>query len=299
MFEQGFYNKLGYGTGSYEHFVVFDPADLKVDINPLIPTRITYEDWKEAHKSRVNRRKYHGNCTLYPEMITKGVMQWEKNNGFGLGYTDEKGNLSHYFWAKPESVIHGPYEIGWMVFNNRRQFLELMALLKNLGDQVHSVKMWEPAGIQLQDLIKQPFKGKRVTEKNNYQQKSRASAYWQMRILNLEKCLTKTKLPVNNSLQFNLKLDDPIEEYLPQDSAWTGLTGEYIITLGSDSGLRLGNDPSLPTLKSSVGAFTRMWLGVLPATRLAYTDDFTGQQVLLEDLDKIMTLPYPKNDWDF
>ena len=32
MFEQGFYDRLGFGTGSYEHRLVFDPATLIVDM---------------------------------------------------------------------------------------------------------------------------------------------------------------------------------------------------------------------------------------------------------------------------
>jgi predicted acetyltransferase len=32
MFEQGFYNQLGFGTGSYEHWVGFDPARLCVQV---------------------------------------------------------------------------------------------------------------------------------------------------------------------------------------------------------------------------------------------------------------------------
>lgn len=31
VFEQGFYNRLGFGSGPYEHWIDFDPATLKVD----------------------------------------------------------------------------------------------------------------------------------------------------------------------------------------------------------------------------------------------------------------------------
>ena len=37
MFEQGFYNQLGFGTGSYEHFVHVDPARLKPRGNQRTP----------------------------------------------------------------------------------------------------------------------------------------------------------------------------------------------------------------------------------------------------------------------
>jgi hypothetical protein len=48
-----------------------------------------------------------------------------------------------------------------------------------------------------------------------------------------------------------------------------------------------------------VGAFTRMWLGVCPATRLAVTDNLRGPQGLLDDLDRILCIPEPHPDWDF
>ena len=37
MFEQGFYNKFGYGTGSYEHFISFDPDHLQIPGKAPIP----------------------------------------------------------------------------------------------------------------------------------------------------------------------------------------------------------------------------------------------------------------------
>ncbi|HPO74879.1 MAG TPA: GNAT family N-acetyltransferase, partial [Armatimonadota bacterium] len=49
MFEQGFYNKLGFGTGTYEIFYAFDPAHLRVPVSPRVPCRITPDDWEEVH----------------------------------------------------------------------------------------------------------------------------------------------------------------------------------------------------------------------------------------------------------
>ncbi len=39
MFEQGFYNQLGMGTGSYELWAGFDPARLRVPVRPRAPRR--------------------------------------------------------------------------------------------------------------------------------------------------------------------------------------------------------------------------------------------------------------------
>ena len=56
---------------------------------------------------------------------------------------------------------------------------------------------------------------------------------------------------------------------------------------------------SLPTLKASVGAFTRLWLGVLSANGLAVTDQLSGPPDLLGELDRAFLLPQPHPDWDF
>ena len=64
-----------------------------------------------------------------------------------------------------------------LIYQTPAQFLELLALIKNLGDQVHSVSMAEPAGIQLQDLLKQPFKSRNLTKKSEHEHNCWANAY--------------------------------------------------------------------------------------------------------------------------
>jgi hypothetical protein len=195
-------------------------------------------------------------------------------------------------------VESGPYNVEWMAFQTSEQFLELMALLKSLGDQVRLVKMREPQGIQLQDLIEQPFKQRQVSEKSKFESDMHAAAYWQMRICDLLGCMERTHLR-GEEVRFNLKLVDPIETSLDEEAPWHGITGDYVVTLGPSSGAELGTDKSLPTLKASVGTFTRMWLGVRPATGLAITDELSGPQELLKKLDWTLHLPDPRPDWDF
>jgi len=55
----------------------------------------------------------------------------------------------------------------------------------------------------------------------------------------------------------------------------------------------------LSTLNASVGAFTRMWLGVLPATGLSVTDKLDAPHALLQQLDRLLRLPKPSFEWDF
>jgi hypothetical protein len=94
-------------------------------------------------------------------------------------------------------------------------------------------------------------------------------------------------------------LTDPVEYAPGEDSQWRGVAGDYVVTLGPSSGAEQGSDDALPTLSASVNAFTRMWLGVRPATGLAVTDNLVGPPPLLEALDAVLRLPDPKPDWDF
>lgn len=298
VFEQGYYDQIGFGTGSYEHFIAFDPSQLNISTKPRLPRRITTDNWAMVHSARLSRFRNHGSCNLNPPEITKAAMLSIKN-GFGLGYGDNLTNeLTHHFWCRADNVEQGPYNIEWITFQTGEQFLELMALIRNLGDQVHLVKMHEPPGIQLQDLLKKPLRQYRVTEKSKFQSIMQAAAYWQVRICNLSECMAQTHLQ-GDKVRFNLRLSDPIDSLLDKKAPWHGLTGNYVVRLGPSSGIETGIDKTLPTLVATIGAFTRMWLGVRPATSLAITDQLSAPQELLEKLDWTLRLPEPKLDWDF
>jgi hypothetical protein len=298
MFEQGYYNRLGFGTGGYEHWVRFDPAQINVPVDARVPRRITADDWAMVHAARLTRMRGHGACNLEPAGVTRAEMIWPKN-GFGFGYCDDGADtFSHHLWCSTDHISHGPYHVHWMAYQTYEQFMELLALLKNLGDQVALITMHEPPGIQLQDLFVQPFRRRRISEKSEYESGTRASAYWQMRICDLPGCMEQTHLK-GDKVHFNLVLHDPIADYLDESAPWRGVGGTYVVALGAHSGAELGQDLSLPTLTASVGAWTRLWLGVRPATSLAVTDDLAGPTELLRALDWMLRLPEPKPDWDF
>jgi len=298
IFEQGFYDQLGFGSGGYEYWVSFDPSQLKIDYKPRLPRRINSDDWALVHTARLRRRRGHGSCNLDPPEITRAEMLWTKN-GFGLGYCDGPGGeLTHHFWCQVKDAEHGPYHVQWMTFQTPEQFLELMALIKSLGDQIRLVEMREPQSIQIQDLLERPFWRHQVSEKSRFESDIHTSAYWQVRICDLLGCLAQTHLR-GGQVRFNLKLSDPIERFLDNDAPWRGITGDYVVTLGPSSGAERGMDTALPTLEASVDAFTRMWLGVRPASGLAVTDELHGPRELLEELDWLLCLPDPKPGWDF
>ena len=297
IFEQGFYNLLGYGSGPYEHWINFDPAQLNVKVRARVPSRLTKDHVKDIHQAMLNRQRLHGACSLLPPEIIEAEIGWI-SKGFGLGYFDgANGELTHFFWASGGDE-HGPYTINIMAYQNGDQFLELLRLLKNLGDQVRMIHMHEPPGIQMQDFLIQPFRYRQLTEKSKYVNVNKATSYWQMRICDLAGCLAKTHLD-GAPVQFNLKLNDPITKILDEDTPWRGVGGDYIVSLGPNCEAVPGQDATLPTLTASVGAFTRLWIGALSASSLAISAKLAGLPKLLSALDRLVCLPEPKWGWDF
>lgn len=297
MFEQGYYNQLGFGTGVYENRLSFDPALLTVQVKARIPRRLTKDDWEIMHSACLNRMRGHGSCNLLPSDLARAEIGFSSDT-FGLGYFDgENGELTHFIWCK-EKGESGPYVVYLARYQTHTQFLELMALLKNLGDQVRLISLREPPNIQLQDLIRQPFKHRQVSKKSEFESGSWSNAYWQLRMNDIPGCLAKTHLE-GKSLRFQLHLTDPIETLLDSEQSWRGTSGDYIVTLGEESSATLGADASLPELTATTNAFSRMWLGVRPATGLAATDHLSGSPELLAQLDKSLRLPTPRFDWDY
>jgi hypothetical protein len=298
MFEQGYYNRLGFGTGTYEHHFSFNPALLQLTVKARTPHRLGLDDWNRLHNARLERMRGHGACTLTSPLMTR-VELLEHPGNFGLGYFDGADDaLSHFIWIGASDVERGPYSIRLIAYQNGQQFLELMALLRDLSDQVYGVRMREPFGIQLQDLIREPFKNYRITDNSPFEHYNRAAAFWQMRILDLPGCLARTHL-LGTNLRFNLVMEDPITSLLSTEHSWRGAGGEYTVTLGEACCSTPGLDPSLPVLQATVNAFTRLWLGVRPASGLALTDNLVGSPELLNALDYAFRLPTPLIDWAF
>ena len=298
MFEQGYYNQLGFGTGPYEFRYAFDPAAITVKQQPRVPKRLSVEDWEAVYASRTRRRRTHGGMNVLNPHHTRADMI-ANENVFGLGYQDDAtGEWTHLLCGTTDNVEEGPYHFPWCIWRTPEQFRELMALIRTLGDQVKVVKLDEPAGIQLQDLVRQPIKARTVSRESKFELGMHALAYFQYRILDLPGCLARTHLPCE-PVQFNLRLEDPIERLLDAESPWRGIGGDYVVTLGLESAAERGESAGLDTLSAEVGAFTRIWLGVRPATGLAITDSLSGPPELLECLDRSLRLPIPHPDWEF
>ncbi|MFP6581986.1 MAG: hypothetical protein VCD00_05450 [Candidatus Hydrogenedentota bacterium] len=224
-------------------------------------------------------------------------MQYTKE--FRLGYRDEAtGELTHHIWISVVDAENGPYFVQWMAFQNREQFLELMGIVRSLGDQVRKVTLTEPPHIQMQDLLREPMQNRMTTKGSKFETSSRSLAWWQNRMNDIDGCLEQTHLE-RDTIQFNLQLNDPIEEYLNSDESWGGVGGEYTVTLGPESNASAGYDAALPALTTTVNAFTRFWMGNVTALGLTYTDSFDAPETLIRDHDRVMRLPKPGRDWDF
>ncbi len=297
MFDQGFYDKVGYGTGPYETIVQFDPSTLDIDAHFRPPKRLTTKDYAAMHAAMCSRQKFHGAVDLTDPTRVDCELRWTEKP-FGLGYYDGPGGtLSHFIWGSRKGE-HGPYEISCRAYQHKDQLMELLALIKSLGDQVSSITTLEFGEFQLQDLIKQPFRHRRATKGGQHPQLLEAFAYWQLRILDLEGCLAHTHIP-GPGIRFNLSVTDPVTELLAGDANWQGVTGDYVVSLGEESSATPGQDQGLPELRASINAFSRLWLGVRPASNLAISDNLSGDAALIRKLDRVLSLPRPHFGWDF
>lgn len=297
MFEQGFYSRLGFGTGPYEHNVHFNPAHLQINKKAAAPERLTTDQYADIHSALIKRWRGHGSVQVLPLGHTRSELIWTEDS-CGFGYRDKAGELTHFIWGELKDE-HGPLKITALAYRNREQLLELLALIRNLGDQIYKVSLVEPVHVQLQDLIKEPFRNQNISEGGKYEQLNSAEAFWQIRINNLETCLAKTKLSAPKELKFNLTLKDPITEFLSNEHSWNGIGGDYRVSLGADCKTAEGFEDSLPVLCASVGGFSRLWLGCANANALASSGEISGPQSLIDDLDKTLRMPIPKTGWDF
>ena len=299
MFDQGYYDRLGFGTGAYSNRIKFDPATLRVDRPFRPPSRLTGRDWRDIYEAMHARLRGHGSIVLnVEEIVYAELSSYDAAKTIGLGYYDGPGGtLSHFLFGQT-SGENGPYDIRWYAYQSTEQLLELLALIRSLGDQVYSLAMKEPPEIQFQDLIRKPIRSRDISRGSRHAAEHTTEAHSQVRILDLAKCLAKTHLDAGN-VTFNLQLSDPVAEQLGDETPWRGVAGDYIVTLGEDCSAQPGRSTRLPTLRASVGAFSRLWLGVRNASSLAVTDDLRGDWTLLCELDRALRQARPHFGWPF
>ncbi len=295
MFEQGFYDRLGFGTGDYDHQLSFDPAALQVGHVPYRrPVRLAVDDAEEMHAAMARRLRAHGSAVLGSAGAFRGEVGM-MTRPLGLGYRDQDGTLTH-FALGPLEGERGPWRIDAIAYRNTDQLLELLRMVRETGDQIRTVQLIEPAHVQLQVLLRRPLQAWEQLPHALRESGNRALAWYQLRILDLGACI-EARCWLGPELVFNLVLSDPCAD-LAADLNWAGVGGEYTVRVGESSQLAPGTTAGLPTLTAGVAAFSRLWFGVRPASSLALTDELAGPAPLLRDLDEALCLPPPRPGWD-
>lgn len=299
MFEQGFYDRFGFATGSYDHRASFDPQALRVGHVPYrTPVRLGVDDASDMAGALRNRMRHHGAVTLVGDAWQQGELLWTEEL-MALGYRDEAGELTHFFAGSMKGE-HGPFEISLLAFRSIAELMELLRLLRELGDQVRSVIMHEPAMLQLQVLLDAPMRRRPSSTPANAAHASSYVAWWQLRILDIAACVAARRWD-GEPISFDLRLTDPVAGLLdPGDidvvdaralGAWTGIGGDYTIRIAEESGVEPGHAGTLPLVECDVAALTRLWFGIAPASTLAATHRFSAPDDLIDRLDAAFRLP--------
>jgi predicted acetyltransferase len=296
IFDQGYYDKLGFGNLNYQRNSTIDPANLKVPKLTRAPKRLSKDDAEAIHNCRLHRKRLHGGCNIDGVGVTGCELIWTEN-GFGLGFENEAGELTHFLWlvAKDE---HGPYRCDCYCWQTPEQLVELFSVLKSLSDQVHGVRMSEPPGFQLQDFLDRPFASIRARHKGDHAINTTCNAWAQCRILDVKTCIESMELR-GNPVVFQLELTDPIQAHLPETCEWKSTAGSYIVHLGESSTVSIGRDESLPVVSCSVNDLSRLWIGSASAESLTTVGTLRASPELITHIDGVVNLPSPTIDWDF
>jgi hypothetical protein len=290
IFDQGFYDRLGFGTAPYAHEYSFDPASLRIDVPYRTPVRVGLDDWEAVHAALRNRMRAHGSVSLEPPEIIKGELRW-LDSPFGLGFRDEEGTLTHFLFGSAKGQ-RGPYTVWQMAYRSGHDLLELLGLLRELSDQVASVQMVEPPEIQIQDLLEQPFRQRARSVKSDHETINRSAAFSQFRILDMAACIGAHSWP-GPETAFDLTLTDPLDDR----SDGAGIGGDYTVAIGDPCTVEPGHRGGLPSMVATVNAFSRLWFGVRPASSLAITDRLQAPAGLLDELDVVLRMPPPGFGW--
>ncbi len=295
MFEQGFYDLLGFGTATYDHRLTFDPSALMVEHVPYRPpVRITINESADIHQAMAGRMLSHGSVVVAPPGLVEGDIGFG-DKPFALGYRDDNGTLTHFIYGDLKGE-YGPWRIHAIAYQNNQQLLELLRLMRELSDQIRSVRIMEPVHVQLQALLRNPIRELARSERSDHESSNQSIAWWQLRILDLEASVAARNW-VGEPVRFNLTLTDPLEKRL--SGSWQGAAGDYTITIGAPSHATRGHTAGLPRLSAGVGSFTRLWFGVMPPSAIAVSDRIDAPDELLAALDDALLLPKPVPGWSF
>ncbi|MFW2382020.1 MAG: GNAT family N-acetyltransferase [Acidimicrobiales bacterium] len=300
MFEQGFYDRFGFGVGPYEIKVFAYPGSLRVPAEYRTPERFDFEHHSdELHDSVVNRYRTHGGVVIGGERSTTTAVNLDYEVSI-YGYRTD-GAISHWM-ALEHSGETGPDRVVAWAYQSPEQCLELLRVIQEWGDQVDLIRFIEPPWMQAQDFDSEPGHNYRRTKGTKVHVRTEADAWWQIRIVDIETCIA-AMAPVSEPFEVVVEIDDPVEHHLTgsgYSGSWKPLTGMWRFSFGeSHSAERVTDAPNLD-LRTSINALSRWWLGVLPATALGVTGQMDADHSTLARLDRLTAhLPRPHPGWDF
>ena len=301
MFEQGFYDRFGFGVGPYENEVYVYPGALNVPVDYRTPERFDLEeDIEEVHAAMVTRYLPHGGLVIGGERSTSAGLQIDDEVRV-FGYRTD-GAISH-FVAVTSKGEHGPDRIIQWAYATQTQCLELLRMVQEWGDQVDLVRFTEPRWMQAQDLIVHPGHEFRRTGGSKAESRIDADAWWQLRILDLQTCIRAMR-PSDEAFSVSVQVSDPIDRHLRDggyEGSWTSLEGTWNLRFGETNRAERieGIAPGDADVVTSVGALSRWWFGVVPASTLAVLGEIEADPDVLTSLDRLTAhLPKPQIGWD-
>ena len=270
--------------------VSFDHASLKVDHVPYrTPIRLTAADSPEVDQCLQRRLPHHGMITLEAPHFFEAEMAFLEKP-LALGYHD--GDRLTHFVAGSLKEEHGPFDIAMMSYETGPELLELLRLLRELGDQIHSVKMIEPPEVQLQSLIEMPIRQRSRSINAAHESGARSHTWWQLRILDIATVVSARHWP-GDPVQFDLLVSVPVADHLDPEAGWAGVAGTYTVDLGRTTSAVPSEFGERPILHCSINAFSRLWFGVQPATSLLLMGEIDAPDALCRQLDVALRLPTP------
>lgn len=294
MFDQGFYDLLGFGTGAYDYQFTFDPSLLMVDHRVAPPVRLGLDNAEEMHAALLARHKVHGSVDLAPWQLVRAEMGFH-GDCVALGYRDDQGVLTHFLVMDAKGE-RGPYRVFMWAYQNNDQLLQLLGLIKSLADQVYSVVLLEPPELQLQALLERPFRHRTLTRGSDHGNLAGAAAWWQVRVLDVVAAVAALG-STHAEANFSVQISDPLDAYAEEPVCG----GRYVVQLGEHCHAERvsSDDDQQADLTCSINAFSRWVFGVCPASSLRITDEFTLTEELAATLDNLVRLPRPTPGWDF
>jgi predicted acetyltransferase len=303
MFEQGFYDRLGFGTGPYENLVWVYPGALDVPVHYRAPERFDLDrDIEELHAAQVGRYLDHGGVVVGTEALTQSGVRIDSDVSV-YGYRTD-GAISHYLCVVT-TEDNGPDRVVQWAYQSPRQCLELLRLIQEWGDQLDLVRFCEPVWLQAQDIMVDPGREHRRTTGGRFAVRIEADAWWQMRIVDLPACI-RAMAATNNPMSIVAEIDDPISDHLLDSGyggSWGGLTGRWRFEFGAHNSARRPTETEgddAVDLHTSIAALSQWWLGARSATTLSAMDRFDADPYIIDRLDGLTAhLPTPQPGWDF